>query len=321
LIEQNHIDAIIGLPANIFYGTGIPTIIMVLKRIRAVNDVLVVDASKGYVKMGKNNVLRTSDIKRISDVVASRRSVDKFSRVVSQEEIRLNDYNLNIPRYVDSSESAETWDIYASMFGGVPKSEINALDAFWNAFESLKSVLFIDNGTPCCNLAVKDIEKAIIEDQSVIAFQKRYKDAFIDFADLLKDELVGKWESLNISKEESNLADEIFRRLEAIDLVDKYSVYQALDDEWTRTAVDLEILQTEGFAASKKVNPNMVTKKKDGKDQEIQDGWVGHVIPFELVQSTILKEEALSLRRKEERLSEILSSYEEIIDSMPEEDK
>ena len=123
LIEKNKIDAIIGLPANIFYGTGIPTIIMVLKQKRDNTDVLIIDASKGFTKEGKNNKLRASDIKRIVDVITCRENVDKFSKVVSRDEIRENEYNLNIPRYVDSSEVAASWDIYASMFGGLPIPE------------------------------------------------------------------------------------------------------------------------------------------------------------------------------------------------------
>ena len=111
LIENNHIDAIIGLPANIFFGTGIPTIIMVLKQKREYTNVLIVDASKGFEKVGKNNRLRASDIKRITDIVTKRLSVDGFSRVITRDEIRSNDYNLNIPRYVDSSEKPESWDI------------------------------------------------------------------------------------------------------------------------------------------------------------------------------------------------------------------
>ena len=142
LIEKNKIDTIIGLPANIFYGTGIPTIIMVLKQKRINNDILIIDASKGFMKDGKNNKLRASDIKRIVDVVTARESVCKFSRVVSRDEIRKNDYNLNIPRYVDSSEEAESWDIYASMFGGLPISEIDKLDKYWKAFPLLREELF-----------------------------------------------------------------------------------------------------------------------------------------------------------------------------------
>ena len=321
LIEQNHIDTIIGLPANIFFGTGIPTIIVVLKKKRSNNDVLIIDASKGFGKVGKSNILRASDIKKIADTVIDRVTVDKFSRVVSQKEIRQNEYNLNIPRYVDSSEAAETWDIYASMFGGIPKSEIAAFDEYWNAFAGLKSILFTENGTPHCGLVASDIEKAIKENKAVIEFKRGYEEAFGDFADLLKGELIGRWETLNINKEESVINNVIFKRLKKIALVDKYSVYQALNDEWTKIAIDLEIIQTEGFNTTKKVNPNMVLKKKDGKDQEVQDGWIGHVIPFELVQSTILNEETSAVQQKEERLSDIQSSYEEILDSLSEEDK
>ena len=125
LVEYRHIQAIIGLPANIFFGTGIPTIIMVLRKQRESSDVLVVDASKHFVKEGKNNKLRASDIKRIVDAVTTNATVDKFSRLIPIDEIRANDYNLNIPRYVDSSTAAESWDVYATMFGGVPKAELN----------------------------------------------------------------------------------------------------------------------------------------------------------------------------------------------------
>lgn len=138
LIENNHIDAIIGLPANIFFGTGIPTIIMVLRQKSEREDVLIIDASKGYTKEGKNNKLRASDIKRIADTFVKRESIPKFSRTVSREEIRANDYNLNIPRYVDSSEAAEHWDVYASMFGGIPAAELDELSAYWAAFPALR---------------------------------------------------------------------------------------------------------------------------------------------------------------------------------------
>lgn len=321
LIERNHIDAIIGLPANIFFGTGIPTIIMVLKKKRATNDVLIIDASKGFAKVGKNNILRASDIKRTADAVAGRLDVERFSRVVSQEEIRANEYNLNIPRYVDSSDDTETWDIYASMFGGIPKSEIAAFDEYWQTFDGLKDILFADNGTPYLALAVDDIETAIRGNKAVNAWRRTYEDAFGDFAALLTDKLIGGWETVSIGKEESVISDMIFKRLAKVALVDKYHAYQALDDEWAKIAVDLEIMQTEGFTATKKVNPNMVLKKKDGKDQEVQDGWIGHVIPFALIQSTILADETAALRCKEKRVTEIQTACEEIIDSLPEEDK
>lgn len=321
LIEQNHIDAIIGLPANIFFGTGIPTIIMVLKQKRSNTDVLIVDASKGFIKVGKNNKLRASDIKRIVDVVTKRESVQKFSKVVSRDEIRKNEYNLNIPRYVDSSEAAESWDIYASMFGGLPLSEIDELKEYWIAFPELRNALFENTSSAYCNLRVESIKKAIKEHSDVCSFENKYRDVFSGFDEYLYDELIEKMTALNISKAEATLSANIFERLKDIPLVDKYEAYQLLDDDWTKIAVDLEIIQTEGFEATKRVDPNMVIKKKDGKEQEVQEGWVGRIIPFDLIQDTLLAEDRAALKAKENRLSEIASEYEELFDSFTEEEK
>lgn len=321
LIEQNKIDAIIGLPANIFYGTGIPTIVMVLKQKRANTDVLIIDASKGFVKEGKNNKLRASDIKKIVDAITRRETKEKFSRVVSRDEIRGNDYNLNIPRYVDSSEKAESWDIYASMFGGLPISEINELNEYWTAFPTLKTALLEKTSGEYCRIITADIKKTVKEHECVEAFEKSFKDAFRKFDDYLYDELIAKMDTLGISKTEEVLASDIFARLKDIPLVDKYEAYQLLDDDWTKIAIDLEIIQTEGFEATKVVDPNMVIKKKDGKEQEIQEGWKGRIIPFDLVQNTLLLEEKQRLQKKEDRLSEITSEYEELLDSLSEEEK
>lgn len=321
LIEQNKIDAIIGLPANIFYGTGIPTIVMVLKQKRANTDVLIIDASKGFVKEGKNNKLRASDIKKIVDTVTRRETKEKFSRVVSRDEIRENDYNLNIPRYVDSSEKAESWDIYASMFGGLPISEINELNEYWTAFPTLKTALLEKTSGEYCRIITADIKKTVKEDECVEAFEKSFKDAFGKFDDYLYDELIVKMDTLGISKTEEVLSSDIFARLKDIPLVDKYEAYQLLDDDWTKIAIDLEIIQTEGFEATKVVDPNMVIKKKGGKEQEIQEGWKGRIIPFDLIQNTLLLEEKQRLQKKEDRLSEITSEYEELLDSLSEEEK
>ena len=321
LIEQNHIDAIIGLPANIFFGTGIPTIIMVLKQKRTNTDILIVEASKGFIKVGKNNKLRASDIKRIVDVVTKRESVEKFSKVVSRDEIRNNEYNLNIPRYVDSSEASESWDIYASMFGGIPWSEIDELKEYWHAFPSLKSALFENTSSDYCKLTATDIKKVIKDHNDIQSFENNYYAAFNGFDQYLYDELIDKMDTLNISKTEAVLSLNIFERLKNIPLVDKYEAYQLLDDDWTKLAVDLEMIQTEGFEATKKVDPNMVVKKKDGKEQEVQEGWVGRIIPFDLIQDTLLADDKVALKEKENRLSEIASEYEELFESLTEEEK
>lgn len=321
LIEQNHIDAIIGLPANIFFGTGIPTIIMVLKQKRSNTDVLIVDASKGFIKVGKNNKLRASDIKRIVDVVTKRESVQKFSKVVSRDEIRKNEYNLNIPRYVDSSEAAESWDIYASMFGGIPLSEIDELKEYWIAFPELRTALFENTSSAYCSLKVESIKKAIKEHSDVCSFENKYRDVFSSFDEYLYDELIEKMTALNISKAEATLSANIFERLKDIPLVDKYEAYQLVDDDWTKIAVDLEIIQTEGFEATKRVDPNMVIKKKDGKQQEIQDGWKGHILPFDLVQKRYLSDDLQNLGIDENRMSEISAEFDELIDALSEDGK
>lgn len=321
LIEKNKIDAIIGLPANIFYGTGIPTIIMVLKQKRTNTDVLIVDASKGFIKEGKNNKLRASDLKRIVDVVIRRESVAKFSKVVPRDEIRANAYNLNIPRYVDSSEAAESWDIYASMFGGLPLSALNELQEYWNAFPTLRSALIENTSSAYGKLIVTDIQKAIQEHADVKRFEREFQTAFSDFDTYLYDALIAKMESLNLSKTEAVLSENIFARMRDIPLVDKYEAYQVLDEDWNTIAVDLEIIQTEGFSATKVVDPNMVVKKKGNSEQEIQEGWKGRIIPFALIQSTLLAEEREAIKEKENRLSEITAEYEEILDALSEEEK
>jgi len=241
--------------------------------------------------------------------------------VVSRDEIRENEYNLNIPRYVDSSEIAESWDIYASMFGGIPEKEIDELGKFWQAFPGLREPLFTKTSSHHTELKVDDVKRAITEHFDVKEFVNNFTASFGNFDVFLKNELLTNMESVNISKEEAVLSEDIFIRMDSVPLIDKYEAYQLLDDEWVKIEVDLEIIQTEGFAATKKVDPNMIIKKKKGMDQEVQDGWLGHVMPFELVQETYLKEDLQNLKQKESRLVEITSEYEEILDSLTEEEK
>lgn len=321
LIENNHIDAIIGLPANIFFGTGIPTIIMVLRQRRERDDVLIIDASKGFIKEGKNNKLRASDIRRIADTVAVRASIPKYSRTVSRDEIRRNDYNLNIPRYVDSSEAAEHWDVYASMFGGIPMAEIDELGEYWAAFPNLRRQLFNENGTPYASVAMEDVRSAIKQNEDVIAFESTYHAAFASLPAHLKSVLIDGMEQLEIAKTEAALCSDIFARLSGMPLIDKYAAFQLLDDQWSSIAVDLEMIQTEGFAAVKKVDPRLVIKKKGNEEQEVQEGWIGHVIPFALAQRTLLKAEADQLSALEGQLAEIPGEYESLLDEFSEEDK
>ena len=321
LLENNHLETIIGLPANIFFGTGIPTIILVLRQKRESSDVLIVDASKGFAKEGKSNKLRASDIKKITDTVIGRVSVPNYSRLVPKTELQANDYNLSIPRYVDSSEPAESWDLYASMFGGIPQSELNDLADFWQAFPSLRAVLFTENGTPYVAPKVEDLAEDTREHPEVKNFGNKFSTAFADFNPWLYRALMDKMLTLNVHGQEALISEELFARLAPLPLIDRYHAYQILDDHWQPIAIDLEILQTEGFDASRVVDPNFVTKKKDDKIVEVQYGWKGRIMPFELVQMTHHKKELDALREKETRLSEITASLEEIFESFSEEDK
>lgn len=320
LIEKNHIDAIIGLPANIFYGTGIPTIIMVLRQKRENTDTLIIDASKGFIKEGKNNKLRACDIRKIVDTVIKRVDVPKYARRVSKEEIRKNEYNLNIPRYVDSSEPTESWDVYASMFGGIPEEELNALTSYWNVFPSLKQDLFTTDGK-CSHIKVDDLKSTILANADVQKYLKEYNTIFTDYPKELSKKLIDHAQTLSIVKTEDEITQNLFEKLDSVPLIDKYEAYEIFYTAFTSISGDLESIQTEGIKAIRQVDPNMVIKKKNNKDHEIQEGWKGHILPFALVQEELLKEDLNQIQQKQQELNEIPSEYDEILESFSEDDK
>lgn len=309
LIENNKIDTIIGLPANIFFGTGIPTIIMVLRQNRDNNDVLIIDASKHFSKSGKQNKLLASDIKRIIDVVTERKSVEKFSRVVSKEKIRNNDYNLNIPRYVDSSEDTEYYDIFATVSGGIPVPEVEKFEPYWKAFPILKNELFNKVNDSYYELKSEQIREVVLANKDVKNFEEDYKKSFETLKAFLKSELINNLKSLNVNKEEDLIAQQIFDRLQNVSLVDKYEAYQSLDDEWQKIAIDLEIISTEGIEACRKVEPNLVMKGKE----EVQDGWKGRIMDFELVQKMYFASELQNIEEQNRKLEAKTSALAELI--------
>ena len=320
LIENDKIAAIIGLPANIFFGTGIPTIIIVLRQKRTESDVLIVDASKGFEKAGKSNRLRASDIRRIVDVVDARQTVEGFSRLVGKEEIRANDYNLNIPRYVDSSEPTETWDLYSTMFGGIPRAEIDALDTWWQALPGLRDALFAPGNGHAASLRVDNLSEAVACNEAVRSYINRYQDAFSGLRRKLVGDLIGRWDAVDSLGEEESVASDIFQRVSDFSLVDKYEAYQVLDNAWEGISADLEMLQTEGFDATRRVDPLMVLKKKGGKDVEVQDGWKGHVLPFGLVQEALLSDELSALRTVQDELIRVSGECDSLKEELPPED-
>ena len=321
LIEKNQIDCIIGLPANIFFGTGIPTLIMVLKQHRLNDDVLIIDASKGFVKDGKNNKLRDCDIKRIADAVRLRSDEPGFSRKVSRETIRQNNYNLNIPRYVDSSEAPELYDIYATMFGGIPNSEIDRLKEYWEALPSLRVELFQPaEDKPYSAITTDDVASVIAHDRDTEKLRKQFERAFEGFGDELHRRLISNVATVREMKERYEIADDIFERNKGIPLVDRYAAYQALSNEWQTIANDIETLQTEGMDAARKVETAYKLVKKGDEEIEVADGLKGRIIPFAMVQETMFQAELQAISEKEARNEEIDAEVDELRDSFTEEE-
>lgn len=321
LIENDNIETIIGLPPNVFFGTGIPTIIMVLKKKRNKSDVLIVDASKGFEKFGKKNKLRACDIKKIVDTVIERKTIENYSKLVSKDEIRKNNYNLNISRYVDSSIKNESYDIYASMFGGIPNNELEDLNKFWAIFPTLKLELFKKINQSFWELTSSNVNDTINKNDEIKNFIKSFNNSFDGFDEFMSSELINKYDSINIAKEEDIIATEIFNRLEKVPLLDKYETFQMLDNAWQKIAVDLEIIKTEGKNAFRQVDPYMVTKNKNGKNQEVQEGWQGHIIPFELVKKNILKKQSEEIKLKENAREDILNKINTIFDELNEDER
>jgi type I restriction enzyme M protein len=326
LIENNNIETIIGLPNNIFFGTGIPTIIMVLKKNRTNSDVLFIDASKGFIKDGNKNKLQAKDVKKIVDMVINRNPLKKdikYSKLVYKDEIIQNEYNLNISRYVNSSEEIETWDIYASMYGGIPNYEIDNLKKYWDVFPSLRNQLFNEKNIPYSTLHSNRIRKIIFENKDVISFIDNVEYSIRQYPNFLKRELIDKMMELVIPKEEKILANKLYDLLKDTPLIDYYSAYQILSDYWSVISLDLELLQIEGIDSLTKVDPKMVSKKnsKTKEMYEVQDGWVGRILTFEQIQESYFKDLKAKLDIIVENLDEFESEKTSLLELIDPNDK
>ena len=321
LIERGKIEAIIGLPSNIFFGTSIPTIIMVLKKERESKDILFIDASKGYIKEGKNNKLRSCDIKKIVDTFINKDDIPKFSRLVPFEEIKENDYNLNIPRYIDSSEETETYDVYSIMNGDIPKEELSRLDKYFEEFSTLKEDLFEDVNESYCRLKVDNLSEYINSHPDIVSFRNKYKEEFKDYNDFLKNELIDSISNIDINSEEDKLSNSLFNRIKNIKFVDDYSAFQVLDDNWQLISSDLELINDEGLSACNKTDPIVETRKKGDKEVDVQVGTKGHIIPFDLISEYKLEDLKNSIHLKESKIKEINNRITEILDSLDEDEK
>lgn len=291
---------------------------MVLKKNRGSEGILFIDASKGFEKQGKQNKLRACDVKKIADTYRDRKEIPGFSRVVTRDEIRKNEYNLNIPRYVDSSETPVKYDIYSTMFGGIPNSEIADLSDYWDAFPTLQREVFDpESDRPYSTVKVSDIIEAINGNADVNDFKTRFATAFEDFKQMLHIRLIDNVEQVKEVVESDIISADIFRRCDGVPLVDKYVAYQILADNWTDIMGDVEIIQTEGFGACNVVEPKMkMVKDKNGVEQEVPDGLKGRIIPFELVQKTLFQDDLDSIVALQSRIEAIDGELDAIRDEL-----
>ena len=321
LVEANHIDAIIGLPSNIFYGTGIATIIIVLKQERDRDDVLFIDASQGFIKQGKYNHLRARDIQRIVDAVHNRVDVPHFSRVVTRDEIRANDHNLNIPRYVSATLPPESVDLYATMHGGIPTREIDALEHYWTALPGLREALFTEKAKGYAELNTTTLRETIDQHPAAQALRDQVDAALSDLPEKLHALLVDGAATVPITTTENQLKADLFDRLDPVPLVDAYEGYQVLHDSWVKTAGDLEIIQTEGLDAVRVNDPVTEMKTRKGKKEEVQVGWEGRIAPYELVQALYLSQLKGQVTQLGHDEDTAVSELTQLIEGLSEEDK
>lgn len=323
LIERlNVVDAIIGLPANMFHGTSIPVCVLLLKKNRNGHsgNILFVDAAGCFVKEGKNNTLRACDIKRIVDCVRNRADIPCFSRKVALSEIQENGYNLNIPRYVEAPDTAEPWDVYSLIEGGLPDAEVAALQPYFDAFPGLKEELFEHRGHA---YGLRGDARRIVWDNEAV---KSYVNGYDGIVSSLKTSairaLIDGMDSVTEDTEDV-LANELFDALEDVSFVDRYDAYQCLDDAWQEIASDVDVIKTEGIGSVRVYEPNMVLKKKQKSKElvEEQDGWIGRIIPFELVQETYLAEDLKELKALNASCETAQTELDEALEALTDEDK
>lgn len=206
------------------------------------------------------------------------------------------------------------------MFGGIPTCELDELAKCWDVFGGLRDALFSVSGNYAA-VKVEDVGAAIAAVESVKEYAAAFEKALDGFDGYLKRELVEHCRDVHVNAEEGRLAGEVFRRVESLSLIDKYEAYQALDDEWMQTAIDLEIIQTDGFDSVRVVDPHMVLKKTDDKTIEVQDGWVGRIFPFELVQKMFFADELGEIAEKIHKIDKLVSDVVSLASEMPEEGK
>ena len=277
LIQKGFIKGIIGLPANLFYGTGIPACILVIDKenAHARSGIFMIDASKGFLKDGNKNRLRAQDIHKIVDIFNRWIEEEGYSRMVPVSEIAdpANDYNLNIPRYIDTSEPEDLHDLDAHLNGGIPDRDIDALGDYWTIFPSLRRELFKDNGRPGYsdpNVETQQVKTVILNHSEFNVFQGRMTASFNawrnDHESILLNLKVG------VSPKEiiQALSENLLQCFTKMPLLDRYDVYQRLMDYWDETMQDdIYLIASDGWVEA--AQPRDVIEDKNRKIKETPD--------------------------------------------------
>ncbi len=268
LITQGFIKGIIGLPANLFYGTGIPACIIIVDKEGASNrkGIFMIDASKGFIKDGNKNRLRAQDIHKIVDIFNNQTELDKYARLIPISEISdpKNDFNLNIPRYIDSSEPEDLQDISAHLNGGMPDYDIEALDAYWKAMPNLRSSLFKKSSRKGYSdqlVKTSEVKRTIFDHPEFKSYNQTVQKTFNKWRDS-NLELLNKFKAGSKPKEViSILAESILTSFSKAPLIDAYDIYQHLMDYWALTMQDdLYLISHDGWVGviDKKSNTELI---------------------------------------------------------------
>ena len=291
LVRKGYIKGIIGLPANLFYGTGIPACIVVIDKESAQSrkGIFMIDASRGFMKDGPKNRLRSMDIHKIVDVFNKRLDVPKYARMVSFSEIEQNEFNLNLPRYIDGQISEDIQDISGHLQGGIPASDVNSLERYWAVFPELRHSLFKENRPGYLDLAVEKstIKTAIYEHHEFVAFIADMNAHFAAWRDTnaarLKELEAGRHPKEIIAQ----LSEGLLAHYADKPLIDPYDVYQHLMDFWTETMQDdCYLIASEGWKAE-----TYRDTKTDKKGKEKDKGWVCDLVPKALIVARYFSEE------------------------------
>ena len=319
LVLNHNIETIISMPSQLFFATSIPVIVMVLSKNRQEDDILFVDASQSYKKEKKQNVLTQSDIQRIFDAVVARKDVPGYAHLASMEEIKGNDFNLNVPRYISAAAEESPYDLYSVMTGKVSDKELDKFHAVWEQFPGLRQKL-VSNADGYNDFSDIDCRKIVFDDDGVRGYLEKLGEETETFREYLKCNLLNKNATPAIY---DAAAQKLFEDFQDLPLADVYSVFQAFADNWNQIDADLARIKEEGWGICSETEPNMVTKKdaRTKKTVEEQKGFKGKIIPFDLVKQFYFSADFDEMDRLLAKADEKVSECGELWESLDDESK